>query len=349
MQRLRFDTRWFGDHGIGRFAREVYNRSSGFVAAPLPGLPWRPIDVLTTTRYLRRERPDLFFTPGYNAPLGCPCPFALTVHDLNHIATPGQSTSLKRLYYNAILKPAVHRAAVVLTVSEYSRRAIVSWSGVDERKVVNVSNGVSPAFCREGPAHDKGGKSYLLGVASPKQHKNQDGLLRGYAASKSRKSVDLLLLGAPNEAAARTVSELSISESVKFLGHLSDDDFAAVYRGATAFLLVSHYEGFGLPIVEAMACGAPVITSSVASMPEVAGGAALLVDPGSVEEISAAIDRLCDSAQLRNHLRERGWARASQFSWDETGRRVTAALSSAIGSKAASRAGQTAHQVHRRT
>src|SRR3954468_21589302 len=97
MQRLRFDTRWFGDHGIGRFAREVYNRSSGFVAAPLPGLPWRPSDVLTTTRYLRRERPDLFFTPGYNAPLGCPCPFALTVHDLNHIATPGRSTPLKRL------------------------------------------------------------------------------------------------------------------------------------------------------------------------------------------------------------------------------------------------------------
>ena len=98
MQRLRFDTRWFGDHGIGRFAREVYSRSSGFVAASLPGLPWRPTDVLTTTRYLRRERPDLFFTPGYNAPLGCPCPFALTVHDLNYRYAGLRAGSLRETY-----------------------------------------------------------------------------------------------------------------------------------------------------------------------------------------------------------------------------------------------------------
>jgi O-antigen biosynthesis alpha-1,2-mannosyltransferase len=344
MQQLLFDTRWFGDHGIGRFARETYNRLSGFSAAPLSGLPWQPADVITTSWRLRRCRPDLYFTPGYNALLGQPCPFVLTVHDLNHIATPGQSTPLKRFYYGSILKPAVHRAELVLTVSEYSRKAIVSWSGVDERNVVNVSNGVSPVFRRDGPVHSTLGKPYLLGIGSPKQHKNQDGLLRAYAASKSRRAVDLLMLGARNEPAERTLAELGIGEAVRYIGHLNDADFAAVYRGATAFLFVSHYEGFGLPIVEAMACGTPVITSTVASMPEVAGGAALLVDPKSIDEISAAIDRLCDSTQLRNDLRDRGWQRAGQFSWDETGRRVTAALSS-IGS----RADRTERQVHRRT
>lgn len=348
MQQLLFDTRWFGDHGIGRFAREVYSRLTGFCAPSFSGVPWQAADVLTTSWHLHRQPPALYFTPGYNAPLGHPCPFALTVHDLNHIATPGQSTPLKRLYYNAILKPAVHRAAVILTVSEYSREAIVSWSGVDERHVINVSNGVSPAFRRDGPTHRPLGKPYLLAIASAKQHKNQEGLLKGYAASRARRTVDLMLLGNRNEAAERLVADLGIGGSVRFIGRLSDADFASVYRGATAFLLVSHYEGFGLPIIEAMACGAPVITSSVASMPEVAGGAALLVDPGSIEEIGGAIDRLCESTQLRNDLRARGWQRAAQFSWDETGRRVSAALTRVISSSE-SRAGPTEQPVHRRT
>ncbi len=348
MQRLLFDTRWFGDHGIGRFAWEVYRRLGGFCAPSLAGLPWQPLDSLRTSWQLRRQQPAFYFTPGYNAPLGRPCPFALTIHDLNHITTPGQSTPLKRLYYSAILKPAIHRAAVVLTVSEYSRKAIVAWSGVNERNVVNVSNGVSPAFRPDGPTHEAAGRPYLLGIASPKQHKNQEGLLRGFAASQAHRTVDLLLLGTRNEAAGRTLTALGIDGSVRFLGRLSDEDFAAVYRGATGFLLVSHYEGFGLPIVEAMACGAPVITSAVASMPEVAGDAALLVDPGSVEEIGAAIDQLCGSTQLRNDLRERGWKRAAQFSWDETGRRVSAALDSAMTS-IGSRADQTEPRVHRRT
>lgn len=348
MQRLLFDSRWFGDHGIGRFAKEVYSRLSGFTPAKLTGLPWQPADAVRTSWQLRRQRPDFYFTPGYNAPLRHPCPFALTVHDLNHVATPGQSTVLKRLYYNAILKPAIHKAAVVLTVSDYSRRAIVAWSGIDERNVVNVSNGVSPAFRREGAIHRAGGEPYLLGIASPKHHKNQDGLLRGYGASASRKRVRLLMLGTRNEAADRTLAALGIAESVEFIGRLSDEDLATVYRGATGFLLVSHYEGFGLPIVEAMACGTPVITSSVASMPEVAGGAALLVDPGSVDTISTAIDQLCDSTELRNDLRQRGWKRAAQFSWDETGRRVSAAINGAISSMG-SPADSPERRVHRRT
>jgi glycosyltransferase involved in cell wall biosynthesis len=343
---LLFDSRWFGDHGIGRFAREVYSRLAGYGTPSFAGNPWDAADFLRTSWHLRKQRPAFYFTPGYNAPLGRPCPFALTVHDLNHIATPGQSTALKRFYYEAILRPAIQRADVVLTVSEYSRAAIVSWSGVDARNVVNVANGVSPAFRREGPVHQVVGKPYLLGIASPKQHKNQEGLLRGYAASSSRKAIDLLMLGARNEPAERTLTALGVSESVRFLGRLSDADLAAVYRGATGFLFVSHYEGFGLPIVEAMACGTPVITSSVAAMPEVAGGAALLVDPLSVEDIGAAIDRLCDSAELRTDLRDRGLRRAAQFSWDETGRRVCAALNSAIDSKGR-REARTEHRDRR--
>lgn len=321
-----FDSRWFGDHGIGRFAREVYNRLAGYRTACFSGSPWNASDVFTTSWRLREQRPSFYFTPGYNAPVACPCPFALTVHDLNHLATPGQSTPLKRLYYRAVLKPAIHRAAVTLTVSEFSRAAIVAWAGVAADKVVNVSNGVSPAFRRDGPVYQTGTKPYLLGIASAKQHKNQDGLLSGYAASRSRRDFDLLLLGSNNPSAQETLARLGIGDSVRFLGRLNDEDFASVYRGATGFLFVSRYEGFGLPIVEAMACGTPVITAGVSAMPEVAAGAAMLVDPLQPLQLGAAIDRLCSSAGLRAELRERGFLRAAQFSWDDTGQRVRDAL-----------------------
>jgi glycosyltransferase involved in cell wall biosynthesis len=321
-----FDSRWFGDHGIGRFAREVYSRLVGYRAVPFPGLPWKAIDTLTTSWHLLEQQPSFYFTPGYNAPIQCPCPFALTVHDLNHIATPGQSTVLKRFYYRTILKPAIFRAAVILTVSDYSRTSILDWSGVDPSRVVNVSNGISAAFRRDGSAYHGNEKPYLLAIASQKPHKNQEGLLKSYAHSRCRHAVDLLMVGTCDEATTRLLKGAGVRESVKFLGHQSDADLAALYRGATAFLFVSHYEGFGLPIVEAMACGAPVITSSVAAMPEVAGGAAVLVDPASVEEISAAIDQVCHSSELPGELRERGLLRAALFSWDQTGRRVQAAL-----------------------
>jgi glycosyltransferase involved in cell wall biosynthesis len=321
-----YDARWFGEHGIGRFAREVFDRLGGFEARTFPGEPWGQMDVLTTSIALKLMRPSFYFTPGFNAPVGCPCPYALTMHDLNHLQPFGQSSGLKRSYYRCILRPAARKAAVVLTVSEFSRSDIIAWAGLSPERVVNVSNGVANCFVSEGPVHSRGNRPYILSIASPKRHKNLVGLLRGFASCRSRNTADLLLIGSEDAETGALIDEQSLRPSVHFLGKVSDEALARLYRGAVALAFVSLYEGFGLPIVEAMACGTPVITSDVGAMSEVAGDCALKVDPRSTQEIGRAIDRLLDSESLRVDLRFRGLNRARLYSWNDTGQRVRKAL-----------------------
>jgi glycosyltransferase involved in cell wall biosynthesis len=321
-----FDGRWFGDHGIGRFAREIFNRLPGFDLLDCPGRPWDPLDAARTAWRLSATRPRLFFTPGYNAPLPCRCAIALSVHDLNHISAFGQSTALKRAYYNLILRPSIRRAAVVFTVSDYSRIAIAQWARVDPDKIINVSNGVSPSFDSRGDVHDNAGKRYFLAIASAKRHKNLPGMLEAYARSRSSRDVEFLLVGESNPELDSMLSRLKRPPSVRFLGKLSDAGLAAAYRGALAFVFASHYEGFGIPIVESMACGTPVITSRQTAMPETAGDAALLVESECTSEIADALDRVASSDSLRTELQAKGLQRAAQFTWAATADKVSRAL-----------------------
>lgn len=323
-----FDSRWEGPHGIGRFATEIHRRLTGFQDVALKGRPSAALDPLRLSRHLRALAPQLYFSPGYNVPLGHPCPFVFCLHDLNHISVPENATALKRAYYRYVIRPAVHRAEVVLTVSEFSRRAICDWAGTEESKVVNVGNGVSEAFRPDGPAYDRIGRPYILYVGNQRPHKNLPRLLRAFAACAMLHEFVLVLVGTGQPAAAlgRLVAELRLRERTLFLEKTSEERLAELYRGAVALALVSTYEGFGLPIIEAMACGTPVLTSPVAAMPEVAADAAVLVDPGDVQGIADTLQRLVSDSALRKTLRERGLAQAKLFSWDNTARAVARTL-----------------------
>ena len=145
---ILYDLRWAGPHGIGRFAREIASRVN-HIELDMPGRPMAPLDPLHLSFALRRYAPELtFFSPGYNAPLWARQRFVFTMHDLNHIDRPENSSSLKRLYYAAVLRRACWRASKVLTVSNYARRRIIDWSGVPANQVVNVGNGVAAEFDR---------------------------------------------------------------------------------------------------------------------------------------------------------------------------------------------------------
>ncbi len=321
-----FDTRWVGAHGIGRFAAEVYQRLDGFADIGITGRPASPFDPLALTRYLRSSAPALFFSPGYNAPLGKPCPFVFCVHDLNHLHVRENSSALKRAYYRCVMRPAIHRSIATLTVSEYSRHAICEWAGIDESRVVNVGNGVSAVFRPEGPVAPAQERPYFLYVGSHRKHKNFERILQAFAASGLWREFRLLGTLAPTQDLQRTIDRLHLARHVSFVGTQSEDALAALYRGAVALVFVSLYEGFGLPIVEAMACGTPVITSSVTSMPEVAGQAALLVDPYDVGAIASAMRKLAEDRSFRESLRARGIERAKLYSWDATAGKIKATL-----------------------
>jgi glycosyltransferase involved in cell wall biosynthesis len=322
-----FDSRWEGQHGIGRFALETGRRLSGFARIPLSGSPSGALDCIRLTRYLRAHKPQLYLSPGYNVPLGDPCPFVVTVHDLNHLTFGESSRFLKRLYYANVLKPALHRARAVLTVSNFSRESICRWAGLSDSRVWNVGNGVSKVFVPAMSAPIAAVRRYFLYVGNHKPHKNFIRLLQAFARS-GLEDHSLVSTGTSTTVLREQITSLNLDGRVTFTGQISDEDLALLYQGATALVLVSLYEGFGLPLVEAMSCGTPVITSNVTSMPEVAGDAGLQVNPYDIDAISDALIRLSTDLHLRQALRSRGLERARVYSWEATTASVEKALAS---------------------
>jgi len=303
----------------------VGRRLNGFERIPLSGAPSDALDSFKLTRYLRSAAPDLFFSPGYNAPLGSPCPFVFCVHDLNHVVLKENSSALKRAYYRFVMKPALHRARIVLTVSEFARSSICEWAGLSSARVLNVGNGVSEAFL---PSTDlQSEPPYFLYVGNHKPHKNFDRLVEAFAMSGLSQDYVLKSTGLGNPALMRKIDGFGLTHRVWFTGEVTDQALARLYQGATALVLVSLYEGFGLPLLEAMSCGTPVITSNVASMPEVVGPAAVQVDPYDIEAVSGAMIRVAGDRNLRLRLRNLGIERARLYSWDSTALRIEEALS----------------------
>jgi glycosyltransferase involved in cell wall biosynthesis len=329
MTEILYDARWIGKCGIGRFAAELQRALPAMTLFQARRRPWHPLDPALLSAVLWRRRPRLFFSPGYNSPLGWPYPFVFALHDLNHLCVQDNSNAAKRAYYKYIIRPACHRAAFVLTVSEYSKHEILAWAKVKQEKVINVGNGVGLPFTPVGRKHDPG-YPYLLYVGSRKPHKNLPRLLKAYSISGIRRDVRLVLSGYPDQQILGEIERLGLSGDVVFATSPDDADLADVYRGALAFVFPSLYEGFGLPPLEAMACGVPVLAANVCSMPEVVGDAGLLVDPHRIDGIADGIRRLVQDLTLRDELRQKGLLRAQLFSWEETAGRTWQALQSAV-------------------
>jgi glycosyltransferase involved in cell wall biosynthesis len=321
------DQRWIGDHGIGRFANQVV---SSLVYEPVPLLSSQssPLDPWLLSRALGKlTRNDLFFSPGYNSPLSCSAPFVFTIHDLNHIDRPENTSTLKRFYYTAILKPACHRAASILTVSEFSRARIIDWSGVAPKKVINVNCGVDSAYHAEGASYGLP-FPYLLCVSNRKLHKNELRTVAAFAQANIAAELHLVFTGQPTAALADYIEHHKVSSRIHFVGRVADSQLPSLYRGAEALIFVSLYEGFGLPVLEAMACGTPAVTSNSSALREIAGDAALLVDPTSVEMITKAMEQIVSDSSLRLQLRLKGLAQAAKFPWTNTIARVQELLTS---------------------
>jgi glycosyltransferase involved in cell wall biosynthesis len=320
-----YDARWIGNHGIGRFAGEVQKLIPSLTPFQANRPPWHPLDPALLGAALWRRNPRLFFSPGYNSPVGWPKPFVFTLHDLNHLRVRDNSNAAKRAYYKYVIRPACHRAAFVLTVSEYSKSEIAAWAKINEEKIINVGNGVGLPFTAAGRKYEPG-YPYFLYVGSRKPHKNLPRLLEAYSISGIRRDARLVLSGSPDQQMSAEINRLGLSGDVVFAELDADRDLSEIYRGALALVFPSLYEGFGLPPLEAMACGIPVLTSKVCSLPEVMGDAGLLVDPFDLEAIADGIRRLVQNSDLRAELRVRGLNRAKEFSWDKTAGRIRQAL-----------------------
>jgi glycosyltransferase involved in cell wall biosynthesis len=323
---IHFDSRWFGHHGIGRFAHELFRRVPGATALPILGAKLSPIDPLASTWAAARLRSGTYFSPGFNPPLRSPIPFVFTIHDLTHLNVASESSWLRGIYYRTVVRPGARRAGCVLTVSEHSRRDIIDWTGLAPERVTVVGNGVSERFTPDGPTHAEA-EPYFLHVGRRGGNKNIEGLLKAFSMSRARSQLLLVFTGAADARTVEAARRLEVQDRVRFTGAVDDCGLAALYRGAVALVYPSTHEGFGLPVVEAMACRTAVVTSALTATAEVAGAAnAVLVDPSSVDELSAAMDRLAQDPTWRDQIAGRGPARARQYSWDLVAQRVSAAL-----------------------
>jgi glycosyltransferase involved in cell wall biosynthesis len=311
------DQRWIGHHGIGRFARHVL-AGLDYCPIPLSSNPAAPLDSWFLARALGElARNDLFFSPGYNTPLFCRSPFVFTIHDLSHIYCPEISSLPIRLYYATVMKRACRRAARILTVSEFTRKQIIDWSGVSPEKVLNVGCGVDPAYQPNGDSYGLP-FPYFLSISNRRRHKNEFRIVAAFAKASLDPRTHLVFTGEPVADLVHCIEAHQLSSRVDFVGVVPEAKLPSLYRGAEALIFPSLYEGFGLPILEAMACGTPVVTANTTAMPEVAGDAALLVDPSTVEHISRAMEQVVSDNSLRQQLREKGATRAAQFSWTST-------------------------------
>jgi glycosyltransferase involved in cell wall biosynthesis len=319
------DQRWIGHHGIGRFARHVL-AGLDYRPIPLSSNPAAPLDSWYLARALNDLGPnDLFFSPSYNPPLFCRAPFVFTIHDLSHIYCPEIGSPAKRLYYATIMKRACRRAASILTVSEFTRTQIIDWSGEPPKKVLNVGCGIDPVYEPKGDSYGLR-FPYFLSVSNRRRHKNEFRMVEAFAKASLDPRIHLVFTGKPVADLVRCIEAHQLRSRVDFMGVVPEEKLPSLYRGAEALVFPSLYEGFGLPLLEAMACGIPVMTANTTALPEVAGGAALLVDPTSVEQIAQAMERIVSDTSLRQRLRDNGIVRAAQFSWTKTVSRVREVL-----------------------
>lgn len=283
-----------------------------------------------------RRPPDLLFVPAHVLPLVHPRRTVVTVHDLGYLYYPRAHPPLRRLELHLSTLWNARVATRVIAVSRATRDDLICRYRVAPERVHVVYHGVSPRFR---PTHDPGACAryrlparYLLYLGTLQPRKNLERLLAAYAQLPPG-APPLVLAGGRGwyfERIARAVVAHGLQERVLFPGYIADADLPAVLSHAVAFVYPSLYEGFGMPLLEAMACGTPVIASRSSSLPEVVGDAGLLVDPLSVEALREAMERILGDAALREALSARGLERARTFSWERCAQETLAVFDQAL-------------------
>jgi glycosyltransferase involved in cell wall biosynthesis len=279
------------DVEVRRLAFGGGGRAAAFIRDAL----WYPARIPRLTRGA-----DLLHCPTYRGPLRSEVPLVVTVHDLAVFRHPEAFNRWSRLYGPRVIPRVLRAARRVIAVSDFTRRELIEVLAVPEERIRVIPNGVDETFTPEGPAADG---DYVLAVGTLEPRKN----LPRLAEAARRTGVELRVVG------ARGWGDVEVGgDGVLWLGWVPDDELARLYRGARCFAYPSLYEGFGIPILEAMACGAPVVTSAGGATEEVAGGAAVLVDPRDPAEIARGI---AEAAARRDELRRLGLERARVADW----------------------------------
>ncbi|MGH9454027.1 MAG: glycosyltransferase family 4 protein [Terriglobia bacterium] len=309
----------------------------------MPGTVWL---LAKARRDLLREHVDVFWGPQHAVPLGLPenLRTVVTIHDVVWLRYPERMSAWNKLVHHFLANRFLQSANRIIADSDSTKQDLINLVGVPKDRIQTVYLGVSESF----RPHDRASSAayinqkygttpnYLCAVGTVEPRKNLPNLIRAFAALRERHNlpVQLVIAGArgwKNSAVFETMRSLHLTDQqVRFLGFVPDEDLPILYSGAQLFVLPSIYEGFGLPLLEAMACGTPVVCTDRSSPPEVCGPAAVYFDPDSVEDMTYAMLSVLESNDLREKLIFAGLERAKQFTWKQSAENVLSILESAF-------------------
>jgi len=318
------------------------SRSVESVVLPFPRM-WTHLRLASE---LWQRPPDVLFVPAHVLPLVCGVPSVVTIHDLGYLHLPDTHPRLERWYLDWSTRRHARIADRLIADSEATRRDLIQCYNADPERIRVVYPGRDESLLpvtnrdeieRVNSRYNISG-NYLLYLGTIRPRKNLSRLIEGFAHVKREmdNSVLLVLAGKPSSYSgelARLAARLGISDAVLFPGYIHSQDKAALLSGALGLVFPSLYEGFGLPVLEAMTCGVPVLTSNVSSLPEVAGEAAILVDPTSTQQIAQGIGRLITDTDLRQKLVAQGYQQVEQFSWTSAALQLWAVFEAVCGSR----------------
>ena len=296
------------------------------------------IDHLAFPLFLRRLSANLVHIPLNRVPLFMPRPYVVTVHDMTSLLYNEETSNLHMQLRRFRLRRGVQRASRVIAVSEATRRDVEQRFGVPASRIRRVYNAPDPAFCPSGGEDTAQQRRileryqiqypFLLYTGTIRKHKNVTRLVEAFAVVRQQladhpcyRDLRLVIIGdtiSPYPAVRQAVMRSRVEPVVRFLGFVDFETLRCFYQNAAAFVFPSRYEGFGLPPLEAMACGTPVVTSNVSSLPEVVGDAAIQVNPENVFEIARGIVSALLNEPLRRSMIQRGLEQARRFNWDRT-------------------------------
>lgn len=332
-----YTTRGLDQAALGLPANFVVKPSRLPTINPRVRIPWEQ----GIAPLILRGTADLYHGCLNVAPLLSPVPTVITIHDLAFIRFPQTFRAYNRIYLDLATRLSARRASRILAVSEHTKREVVGLLGIPPERVIVTPNAARSHFRPPAPATIEQLRArhglperFVLYVGTLEPRKNLTTLLEAFTlVSRSVPDVPLLIGGGKGwmyEPIFARLEQLNLRDRVKFAGYLPEEELPLWYAAATVFVFPSIYEGFGMPPLEAMACGTPVITSNTSSLPEVVGDAGLMVAPTDTIGLAEAIRRVLVDADLRAELRQRGLARARRFSWADTAAKTLVAYREAV-------------------
>lgn len=300
--------------------------------------------------YTQSQKPDIFFTPSHYAPRFSPIPTAISIMDMSFELFPEMFNKDDLYQLQNWTRYSAKNAALIFTISEASKNDIMKIYGISGEKII-----VTPLGIREVSSSKyqvvsmeklqekyQIGSKYILFVGTLQPRKNIERLIEAFSKLEVRRKTDdlrdlqLVIIGKKGwqyEPILAAPQKFGVEDTVKFLDFVTDDDLPAFYSNATCFVLPSLYEGFGLPVLEAMKYGCPVLTSNVSSLPEAGGDAAVYFDPENVDDITKQIERVLSDSALRKEMAAKGHEQVKKFSWERSAKQTLEALEGVVEQK----------------